>query len=154
MYRAEVKATNGDGSRLDVQPENPKIPPAQGVPVRVGIPGATALIQPGGIVLIGWENGDPNRPYCVPSWENGATVMKLVFNGQTVILGSESGADFVALSTKVMTELNKIASTFNSHIHIVTGTGVAPGAPLAATVAAPASRMSPSPVAATNGKAS
>ena len=52
--------------------------------------------------------------------------MKLVFNGQTVILGSESGADFIALSTKVMTELNKIASTFNAHVHIITGTGVGP----------------------------
>ena len=31
MYRAEVKATTSDGSKLDVQPENAKIPAAQGV---------------------------------------------------------------------------------------------------------------------------
>jgi hypothetical protein len=93
LYRAEVKVASNDGKTVDVAPEDKRVEPHQGVPLRTGIPGATAVVQPGAIVLLGWEAGDPSRPYAVPSWENGATVTKLVLKAQTVYLGDEAGAE-------------------------------------------------------------
>lgn len=93
LYRAEVKAAASDGQHLDLQPSDPRVPGHQNVPVRMGLPGAVAVVQPGAVVLLGWEGGDPGRPYCVPSWESGAVVQKLVANAQQLFLGSESGAE-------------------------------------------------------------
>jgi hypothetical protein len=106
LYRAEVKAASSDGQRLDVQPSDPRVPGEQNVSVRVGLPGAVAVVQPGAVVLLGWERGDPGRPYCVPSWESGAIVQKLVVNAQQLFLGAESGAE--ALVRK---------SEFEAHTH-------------------------------------
>jgi hypothetical protein len=126
LWRAEVKAAAADGSTVDVAPENPRLESVQGVPVRVGIPGAQAVVQAGAIVLLGWERGDPSRPYAVPSWEMGATVTKLVLNADTVILGGEAGATALALADSVRLELNAIAGALRTHKHagVTTGTGV------------------------------
>jgi hypothetical protein len=126
LYRATVQACAPDGSTLDLSPEDARIPGIKQVPVRVGIPGAVATVQPGAVVLLGWEKGDPSKPYCAPSWESGATVTKLVLSGQTVILGAESGAQFVALSNKVNTELGKIASAL-SNLNAPSGGGTCTG---------------------------
>lgn len=114
LYRARVDAVAADGSTLDVTPEDKRISAEKGVPVRVGIPGAVAVVQAGAVVLLGWERGDPGRPYCVPSWESGATVTKLVLKASTVYLGDEAGADSVALASKVATELGKVKTTLDS----------------------------------------
>jgi hypothetical protein len=59
------------------------------VPVRVGVPGLLAVVQQGAVVLLGWERGDPARPYCVPSWELGATVALVQLNSSLVLLGGD-----------------------------------------------------------------
>jgi hypothetical protein len=87
MYKASVVNCAADGSTCDVRPEDKRISPEKLVRVRVGVPGVQAVVAPGAIVLMGWERGDPSRPYCVPSWESGATVTKLVVNAQAVYLG-------------------------------------------------------------------
>jgi hypothetical protein len=86
----------------------------QGVPVRVGMPGVTAVVAAGAVVLLGWEKGDPSRPYAAPAWEPGASVTKLVINGTVVYLGAEAGAQFVALANLVKNELDKIQTTIES----------------------------------------
>lgn len=92
FYPCRVDAAASDGSTLDVTPQDSRIPPQQSVKLRVGIPGAVAVAQAGATVLLSWDGGDPKKPYCVPSWEAGATVTKLVVNAQSVYLGGESGA--------------------------------------------------------------
>ncbi len=106
FYRAEVKACADDGSTVDVAPEDKRVDGHQGVPVRVGIPGAVMVVQPGAVVLLGWERGDPSRPYAVPAWEAGASVVKLILKADMVYLGDESGAE--ALVKK---------SEFDDHVH-------------------------------------
>jgi hypothetical protein len=117
LYRATVNSAASDGSTLDVTPEDTRIPPAKNVPMRVGIPGAVVVVQAGSVVLIGWERGDPARAYCVPSWESGASVTKLVFPATTVYLGAESGSNFVALANLVKARLDTIQAAHDSHEH-------------------------------------
>ena len=114
LYRATVQACASDGSTVDISPEARHLGPMQGVPVRVGLPGATATMQSGAIVLVGWEAGDPMRPYAVPAWEAGASVVKLVLRATTIYLGDDSGADALVKKTE-----------FGSHTHAA-GTLMAP----------------------------
>lgn len=90
LYRARVDACASDGSTMDVTPEDKRISPEKSVPVRVGVPGSYAVVQTGATVLLGWERGDPARPYCVPSWESGATVTKLVINANDIELAGNT----------------------------------------------------------------
>ncbi len=123
LYRARVDKCASDGSKLDVTPSDARISPEKNVTLLAGVPGAVATMSPGAIVLLGWERGDPAKPYCVPCWEQGATVTKLVLKATTVYLGEESGA--VALVTK---------TDFDSHTHLFTGPSGPVGAPTAPAV--------------------
>jgi hypothetical protein len=113
LYRATVQACASDGSTCDVQTEDTRISGEKNVKVRVGVPGLSAVVQPGAVVLLGWERGDPGRPYCVPSWEDGATVTQLIIAATMIYLGAQGGAD--ALVKK---------SEFNAHTHSVPATGI------------------------------
>jgi hypothetical protein len=106
LYRARVDSCLQDGSAMDVTPEDDRIPAAKNVPVRVGAAGFVQVVAPGAVVLLGWERGDPTRPYCAPFWESGATVQKLVVKAQMVYLGDESGAKALLTVTE-----------HNAHIH-------------------------------------
>jgi len=105
LYPAEVKSATSDGLYLDVQPIDPRVEGHQRVPVRVGVPGEVAVVQAGAVVLLGWERGDPSKPYCVPSWNAGATVTKLVFKASAVHLADESGSEEVITKTDFLTFL-------------------------------------------------
>lgn len=108
LYPAEVKAASADGKTLDIQPADSRLSGMQKIKLKVGIPGSVATVQPGAIVLLGWENGDPNLPYCMPAWDSGATVTKLVLAATMLHLGAESGSQFVALSNLVSSQLNAL----------------------------------------------
>ena len=148
LYRAQVKACASDGSTVDVAPEDARLDAMQGIPVRVGIPGAVAIMSAGAIVLVGWEKGDSALPYAVPSWEAGASVTKLILNGSTVIAGAETGAQFVALA-------NLVTQNFNTLKAAISGAAVVPndgGAALKANILAALAAW-PSSVAASQVKA-
>lgn len=112
FYRAEVKACASDGSTVDLQPEDSRIKGHQQVPVRTGVPGLVAVVQPGAIVHLGWIGGDPSKPVAVPIWES-ATTTKLVLAATTVYLGAESGAQFVALANLVASELSALKAAIS-----------------------------------------
>ena len=98
-YRAQVMSATADGQHVDLQPENKRIAGEKNVPVRVGVPGLIALVQPGAIVMLGWEGGDPSRPYCKPTWEAGATVIKLILSANLIQLGGNTAMDGLVLGT-------------------------------------------------------
>jgi hypothetical protein len=134
LYRARVDVCANDGSTVDLTPDDKRISPEKNVPVRVGVPGLVAVVSPGAIVLLGWDGGDPSKAYCVPSWEAGATVTKLIVKATAVYIGDEAGAK--ALATK---------DDFDTHTHLpgaitapvgggtCTGNSGAPTAPAAGT---------------------
>lgn len=77
LYPARV--VSQDGNRLDLVPESGRLAPCAGVPLRYGLPGVTATVPAGTRVLMGFEHGDPSRPYAA-LWEPGP-VTALSVNG-------------------------------------------------------------------------
>lgn len=129
-YRAQVVACASDGSTCDVQAEDARIGGANGVKVLVGVPGLVGVVAQGAVVMLGWERGDPARPRCMPLWESGATVNKLIFNATEIDLAGNTYA--LVLST-LIADLKNWVSAANG----VLGSNVASiGAPLAGYAAA------------------
>lgn len=66
---------------LDLLPDDPEIAGTglQGVKIRHGLPGVTVKVKVGSRCLLGWEAGDPRRPYC-SLWEPGA-IDEISFDG-------------------------------------------------------------------------
>lgn len=83
LYPCDVVKQNADKT-LELQPDNPRIPPMSKVPIRLGIPGATVTIEEGARVLLGFAGGDPNRPIA-SLWES-STITVLTINGGSVPL--------------------------------------------------------------------
>lgn len=77
LYRARVDKCASDGSTLDVTPEDKRISPEKNVKFCVPIAGAVIVMQTGAIVHLGWEGGDPGKPYCAPMFDLGASLTSL-----------------------------------------------------------------------------
>ena len=108
LYPARVDAGAADGSTVDVTPVNPDIEPHQGVPF--GYPGVGVTFVPhvGAMVRVGWSDGDPSKIYAVPAFDLGFGIDKLVLTAGAVIMGAEGGAQLVALSNLVTSQLNAL----------------------------------------------
>lgn len=79
LYPARVVAQRADGA-LDLVPDSPRVAPCQGVPYRT-LRGLSVEVSAGARVLLGYEGGDPSRPYAL-TWEIGdATSVRV--NGGT-----------------------------------------------------------------------
>ena len=79
-------------AKADVTPDDPRIPDMIGVPIRKGVPGVDVLVAPGARVLLGFENGNPMRPF-VSVWESGTavsltiTATSIAFAGNVTLAG-------------------------------------------------------------------
>lgn len=138
LYPCQVIAQNADGT-LELKPENENLPGFSRVPIRHTIPGLRVELAGGNFsgcrALVGFDGGDPTKPFVANFFGPDFT---------TLLLGSTATVDqaayqYVALATKVLNELNKIKTAFDSHTHTVsvattcpagagsgTGTGAAP----------------------------
>lgn len=88
LYPATVSRQEADGS-LDLLPDDAVVRGGgfSGVRLKTGVPGLRATVPAGTRVLLGWEGGDPSRPYAA-TWEHGA-VTELVFDGGTAPVARE-----------------------------------------------------------------
>lgn len=90
LYPATVRAQAADGT-LDLEPDDAAIRGTglSGVPIRHGIPGVTVEISSGQRVLLGFEAGDPRRPYAA-LWRTSGTAklgsLLVVQHGSTLAL--------------------------------------------------------------------
>jgi hypothetical protein len=115
-YRARVDTCASDGSTLDVTPEDKRISAEKNVPLRVGVPGSTAVIQPGAIVWLGWDAGNPAKPHCLPCYES-ANVTKLVF--------TDVAGDSIELSNGTVTIKANAQLKYDAASVTITASGVA-----------------------------
>lgn len=77
LYPARVDKCASDGSVVDVTPDDSRISPEKNVKLVVPIAGAVMTFAPGAIVRLGWEKGDPARPFCIPIFDAGASLLSL-----------------------------------------------------------------------------
>lgn len=61
-YEAVVVRQDGAGL-LEVTPSDQRLPPLTRVPIRLGLPGTTVKVKAGARVILGFEAGDPRRPF-------------------------------------------------------------------------------------------
>ena len=87
-----AKVVKQDGDRIDVQPDDSRVPPMAGVPLTVGIPGAKVSVSAGARVLVGWSGGDPRFPY-VHGWDQSEKVVKLVLSAARVELATAGASN-------------------------------------------------------------
>ena len=98
------------GSTVDVQPDQVEgqdlLADMAGVPLLLGLPGASADGTTGGKVMIGWRGGDPSQPFAVSfDASNAVSTLVLAVVGQ-LFLGGQAGAQPTALMTTFLAALN------------------------------------------------
>lgn len=98
LYRARVVAQSPDFTKLDIQPDDSRLPPMSGILLRHGVPGLKVQITPGAFVMVGWSGGDPSQPY-VQLWEGGESVIQETFTAQQINLGANTAIDFLIKGT-------------------------------------------------------
>lgn len=83
LYPASVAAVAADNT-VELLPDNPKVRGTglAGIKIRHGFPGYQVTAQVGQRVLLGWEEGDPSKPFCM-AWDPGNTTADVAFNGGT-----------------------------------------------------------------------
>jgi len=94
LYPSTVMAQVGDS--LSVLPDNVALKGTglTNVPIRTGIPGTKATVAPGAKCLLGFEEGDPQKPYVALWGEN--VVISLAFANGVLPIARQGDSVIVA----------------------------------------------------------
>ena len=111
LYPASVVSQDGAGGPLDLRPDTEALPPPQAVPLRC-VNGVKLTVPAGTRVLLGYEGGDPSRPYAVLGPL--ADVTRFAVNGASTRAAREGDDvtrtnDFAQWMTSVATAINTLA---------------------------------------------
>ncbi len=129
LYDATVVVQSVDGSTVDLVPADTRIGTLQRVPLRSGIAGITVNVAPGAILRLGWDRGDPSKPYaCI--WNNGATVTKETISALSLLLGGSSAIDGLLKTTTwtagALTAFTTALGTFSGALSTFSGLCLGP----------------------------
>lgn len=101
LYPAEVRAQNEDKT-LELRPDSAKLPGFSRVAIRHGLPGVTVTVKQGARVLLGFEGGNPEKPYAALWTADSLDTLtveaetKVTIKAPVVYLGDEEDARRVA----------------------------------------------------------
>jgi hypothetical protein len=125
LYTAQVVRQAADGT-LDLMPADDRLRSQglQAIPLRHGLPGVTVQVPAGEQVLLGFDAGDPSKPYAA-LWHAGQAT-KITFGDMTI---EAAGTKALALAIETKAALDTIQSAFDSHMHPTAGLG-APSPPV------------------------
>jgi hypothetical protein len=84
LYPAKVISQNSDDGSLELTPQSSKLAGMSRVPIRTGVPGMKVKVAAGGVVLVGFENGNPQSPVAT-LWDV-TTCTELDLNGTIIKL--------------------------------------------------------------------
>lgn len=123
-YSATVIRQAADGT-LDLMPEDLRLQSSglQGVPIRHGLPGVTVEVPAGETVLLGFDAGDPAKPYAALWHEGQVTRVRI------------GGAEPVALASLVATELGVLKDAISNAVPVAQDGGIALQAGIVAALA-------------------
>lgn len=89
FYSAKVVKQAGS-NQFDLQPDDSRLPSMGSVPLRHGLPGVTIQLPGDSTVMVGWENGDPSRPFCA-LWQGAeGNVTRITVVAQNIELGGDN----------------------------------------------------------------
>lgn len=83
FYDAKIVKQSTDGNTVDLQPSDSRLPGLSNVALRNGVAGTVCKVSPGAFVRLGWDNGDPTKPYA-QTWGGGETVTSIAMAGDLV----------------------------------------------------------------------
>lgn len=112
-YEARVVRQSPVDDSLELVPEDTRIPPLSDVPLRVPMPGCRILVAGGARVLLGWERGDPTRPYAESFTTSGGATTRLDVKADEVRLGDPGSAQALAIAALVDARLEVIRTALN-----------------------------------------
>lgn len=87
-YRVKLLQQRPNLRRVDLQADDPRLPPLSNIPLRLGIPGLDVTIPPGYRMMFAFEDARPDRPYAT-LWEPGDDLkpLKFTLHAQVIELG-------------------------------------------------------------------
>lgn len=98
-YKAKVLSQSADNKTVDVQPDSPRLPKMSRIPLRLGVPGVEVKLSPGCYVMVGWDAGDPAKPY---AWEPHGSVLKLTITVGSATFDMDATTGIVTLNGGTM----------------------------------------------------
>lgn len=124
LYPASVLSQDGAGGPLDLRPDTNAIAPPQAVPLRC-VNGVKLTLPAGTRVLLGYEGGDPSKPYATLG--PFADVTRFAVNGASTRAAREgddvtAGAELVAWMASVTAKVNTLPGTPTTTAPSVLGT--------------------------------
>ena len=131
LYDARVDSQSADGATVDVTPADARLAGMQRVPLRLGMPGCVVKFATGTTVRIGWERGDPRRPFaCLFQGGETVTAMELAGNTYKALLTSTLLNDLSTLMAYLATWVPLVVAGVAAS---PSGTAVDPGVATQAT---------------------
>lgn len=96
MFVGTVVAQSG--GRIDVKPDDSRIPTMAGVPLFASPPQWSLSVAPGGKVLVGWSGGDPKSAFAI-GFDADVAAVSLGIECPSVTIGTATAAQPAILST-------------------------------------------------------
>ena len=127
-YPARVVSQSAAGL-LDLVPDDPRVPPCSGVPIRYGLPGVVATVPADERVTLTYEGGDPSKPVAA-LWAAGS-VTRVTINGGSAKAAREGHA-VNAGSIQITTSAILGSAAFA--VQYVSAAGVPQGSPQTVTL--------------------
>jgi hypothetical protein len=137
LYLGRVVAQSADLRIVDVVPDDQRLPTMGGIELR-GEPGDTVDLRdpvtgsvPEGVsVLVGWENGDPSKPFsCL--WRGGVP-QRRTLSAEVLNLGGDEGAEPTIKATTYRAAEADLYAQVIATLTSMAGACTGPLAPLAA----------------------
>jgi hypothetical protein len=89
LARYPARVVSQDGTKLELLPDDSRVPGIKGVPIRVGLPGLVLTVPPGARVLLAFEAGDPSKPVA-EIWESGTPITVTIDASATIQFGKDA----------------------------------------------------------------
>ena len=126
LYRAKVVAQTGDENLVDVRPDDHALPDMARIPLRHGVPGLRVQLKLGSYVQVGWEDGEPDKPFA-GLWDAEASVEKVSIVADELLLGGRSASEQLVFGTTFKAALDALAAALSAALSsaVTTDSGVA-----------------------------
>jgi hypothetical protein len=97
-FRAKVVAQSDDSETVDLRPDDPALPDMAKINLRHGIPGLRIWVALGSYLLVGWDDGRPDRPFAA-LWNRDTHVLKMSLVNDELHLGGRDAVEALVHGT-------------------------------------------------------